>query len=228
TGDPGTRNNNIFRVEYHTLNGMQEDLIRRFDNLGRLFLVHDAYGGYYDGRLTFTYDANGELASYQGPQPNGYDVHKVVRDSSGHVTRVYVPNGGGILGPEVDYTYNRSDGQPDTATVHGVTYNLTYDATTGNLLSSRDNASLGLTTTLTRNQYGRVQTANDGQATWTFAYDLNNRLTSATDGNGNQTSYGYTKQSCGCTEADRVTSIQTPDLIQQGLAWGLDYWPEGR
>ena len=51
----------------------------------------------------------------------------------------------------------------------------------------------------------------------TFTHDSNNRL-----------AYGYTIQNCGCSEADRLTSIQTPDLVTPNLAWALDYSPEGR
>ena len=92
----------------------------------------------------------------------------------------------------------------------------------------QDTSSLGLKTTLQRDTYGNVTSVNDGTTSWTFGYDQNNRLLTATDASSNTTTYGYTMQTCSCSEADRVTSIQTPDLITPNLAWALSYWPEGR
>src|SRR5262249_21172195 len=67
----------------------------------------------------------------------------------------------------------------------------------------------------------------DGTASSSFTFDANNRLTEARDGNGNATTYRYTRAGCGCSESDLVTAIHTPDL-PAAVDWTFDYGPEGR
>ncbi len=107
-------------------------------------------------------------------------------------------------------------------------YTLSYDdsgATTRNLTNVVD--TLGRTATFAYDGSGNIGVASDGATTSYFAYDNNNRLLVAADALSNQTQLGYTQVNCGCSEADEVTSVHTPDLAA-GLQWSLAYGPEGR
>ena len=94
-------------------------------------------------------------------------------------------------------------------TEHKVTTTVAFDAQ-GNPSSFAD--SMGRLWVTARDGAGNVVTSSDSVATWTYGYDANNRLTTATDGAGNTTTYGYVQTNCGCSQENLVTSVATPDL----------------
>jgi RHS repeat-associated protein len=223
------RRNSILRVAAQYLNGVQLGLWRNYDGIGRIVDVAEDQSASVS-RWFVKYDANGWISTVNETNETQLERH-ITRDNAGRVVddvdgtfsgQTFIPNT-----RETKYTYNRSDGQPDTITDHGVVYTLSYDDNGGtkNLLSISD--TLGRTQTLTYDTYGNPASVTDGVASSSFTYDAKNRLITATDGASNTTTYGYKEMNCGCTEGDRITTIHTPDL-GQNQQWSLDYGPEGR
>jgi RHS repeat-associated protein len=216
-------NTRLDRVSYTTVNGLAVGREKTFDNKGRL-----AYTGRGDPSSSgfldqIAYDANGRVAAFHPGAGN--DQFNIDRDSAGNPIRVWESYSGTATGNETRFTWNGPNGQADTITRHGVTTTIAFDASTGNPSHTVD--TMGRVSTLTYDAAGNVASAFDGQTTHTFAYDANNRLTTATDADGNATVLGYGQSSCGCGQQSLVTSIHTPDLAAN-QAWGLSYGPEGR
>jgi YD repeat-containing protein len=224
-GEPFGAPNTLLRIADTTLNGVRLDFVKTFDTHGRVIEEDFRAPGVNSAVNLYSYDANGWLTTYN-PTQQGVEV-SATRDAVGHLTRIVdvATNGTGNGGAETDLTW-RTDGQPATVVRDGVTYSLSYDdSATKNLNGISD--SLGRTASFTYDPSGNVQTASDGATTTTFDYDGNNRMLVSADALGNQTTFGYTQVSCGCTENDEVTTIHTPDL-PTGQQWSLGYSAEGR
>ncbi len=232
--DPFPRQNTLLRINNEYLNGVPTSPSRSYDTLGRLVDVAESPGLHSGQSIAYySYDANGFLSDISLSPMTEYD-QAITRDSAGHVLQILDHgNGGWPNRHEVDFTW-RTDGQPATITRDGLLYTLSYDSSTHLLVGISD--ALGRTTSLTPDNAGRViqatvgnpaAAAGDGSTTTSFAYDGNNRLLAAADALGNQTTFGYTQVSCGCSESDEVTSIHTPDL-PAGQQWSLVYGLEGR
>jgi RHS repeat-associated protein len=222
--EPYDRKNALLRVAYRTLNSVELDLGKEYDTLGRLLSETVGPAHSKGAKNSYTYDSNGFVASvFSGPS----NVHQVItRDAAGHPLRVADLNGSSPTGREIDFSWGRPDAQPSTIVRHGVTYTLSYDdSATRNLSGVTD--TLGRSAGFSYDSYGNMATASDGATTQSFAYDPNNRLVATADALANQTALGYTQVSCGCTEADEVTSIHSADL-PAGKQWTLQYGPEGR
>ncbi|MBI4355825.1 MAG: VCBS repeat-containing protein, partial [Candidatus Omnitrophica bacterium] len=169
---------------------------------------------------TLTYDARGNLrASTQQSiaattaftyeptfnqvtaitDPNG-NTTQIAYDAFGNPTRIT-----DAFGTVTEMTYDgrglltsvtSAKGKPEEATT-----TLTYDAITGNLLTTAD--PLGHTTTLTYDPAGDVATTTDAAGhTTRFAYDALNRLTQVTDPDLKVTSYTYDPSGHLTTVAD--------------------------
>ncbi len=225
------RNNTLLRVGFTTLNGVQLDLGRDYDTLGRLIAASRSSGKSSGHTVaSYGYDSNGFLSSiFSGPS-NVFQ--SITRDNAGHARRVVdIDSFNTPTGRETDFTWTRGDAQPSTIVKHGVTYTLSYDDAQGAVLPTRNLKSvtdtLGRSTSFGYDQFGNIAVASDGATTSSFAFDANNRLIVAADALSNQTTFGYTQVSCGCTEADEVSTIHTPDLAA-GKKWTLGYGAEGR
>ena len=215
-------NANLLRVAYTTLNGVPLGLIVHHDTLGRV----DQADGQVQGDHLYQYDSNGWLADVLVTPSD--DDQRIVRDPAGHPLRIFDESAGVPSGREVDFTWGRIDGQPSAIVKHGVTYALSYDDSGGatrNLSGVVD--TLGRTASFAYDASGNVAVASDGATTSSFAYDGNNRMLVAADALSNQTLFGYTQVNCGCSEADEVSSVHTPDLAA-GAQWSLVYGAEGR
>jgi YD repeat-containing protein len=208
----------IGRLTAWTLNGLEVTLPRQYDTQGRLTFVTEQFNTSTAVTEQFSYDASGRLLGYY--RPPGNDWFLMARDAAGHLLNVTEQGNG----RELAFTWNGPGGQPDTVTEHKVTTMVGFDAQ-GNPSAFSD--SMGRLWTRARDTAGNVVTSSDSVATWHYAYDANNRLVTATDGASSTTTYGYTQTGCGCSQADLVTSIATPDL-PPSLAWALSWGPEGR
>ena len=143
-----------------------------------------------EGKWTsFTYDANGNLAS--STDPAGDKTTYTLYDSAGRVLTEVAPRGNVTGGNPADYT---------------TTYSYDHD---GRLLSVTD--PLGYITSYTYDGAGNKTSVIDGNGhTTTYAYDANNRLTSVTspdpDGAGPLsapvTSYTYDTNGNKLSETD--------------------------
>jgi YD repeat-containing protein len=173
----------------------------------------------------YVYGADDRLATiYEGPGSHSFAIR---RDAAGRLTRIFEQTGHvppQPTGREMTYTW-RPDGLPQTMTSHSVTTTFGYHATTANLVSTID--TVGRTRAMSYDDAGNLVFSSDGQASWTFGYDANNRVTSVKDGEQNETVLGYTQTACGCSERSLVTSIHTPDLLPL-QAWRFEYGPSGR
>jgi YD repeat-containing protein len=226
------RNNRFLGRETRTeINGLLQGIDNDYDNLGRWQQqVDPAAASNYNDLGTFEYvqyDSNGRIAQYS--PGTGMDYFQVTRDPNGRPLEILEKNG-----RQVDFTWN-TNGTIQTSTVHGVTTTYAYDPATLNVSSTSD--TIGRATSFTYDPAGNVITATtgstapsagDGTTTWTFAHDANNRLVSATDALGNVTTLGYVQQNCGCSEADLLTTLQTPDLAPLDESWTFAYGAEGR
>jgi YD repeat-containing protein len=226
------RNRFIGRDARIEVNGLLQGLDDNYDNLGRWVesANADAGGNLSQGTLELVeYDANGRISLYSPGYGNGMDTFTVTRDANGRPTTIAESNG-----RQVTFTWN-TNGTVQTSTVHGVTTTYTYDPATLNVATTSD--SIQRTTTFNYDAAGNVAssttgstapTTGDGATSWTFAHDANNRLTAATDALGHVTTLGYKQMACGCSEADLLTSLQTPDLALLDESWAFAYLPEGR
>ena len=217
------KNTRLERVSYTTVNSLALGFETFFDNLGRPYQVEKGNPGLYGPLGSISYDANGRISGfYAGP---GNDSFMVDRDSVGHPVRIWQSYFATATGPQELFTWNGPDGQADTITRHGVTTTFTFDSVTGNPSSTID--TLGRSTSSGYDAAGNLTSFFDGQASWSFAYDNNNRLTNIVDASNNVTALGYQQQGCGCSEGSLLTSMHTPDL-QANQAWHMTYGPEGR
>jgi RHS repeat-associated protein len=235
SGEVYGHRNTILRIGSERLNGVPTGPSRSFDSLGRLVAISDS-PGLHSGQTiaSYSFNANGFLSDI-ALQGVSFIDKQITRDAAGHILQVLDHGNEGYSNRhEVDYTW-RSDGQPATVTRDGLLYTLTYDDAATHQLTGISDA-LGRTTSFSLDSVGRVgmttvgnpgANAGDGSTTTSFAYDDNDRLRVVADALGNQTLFGYTQVSCGCTEADEVTSIETPDLLPP-KQWQLVYGPEGR
>jgi len=232
--DPYPRANTLLRVSNQYLNSVAMVPSESYDSLGRLVDVAESPGLHSGQSIAYySYDPNGFISDISLQPLSNYD-QAITRDAVGHVLQILDHgNGGDPNRHEVDFTW-RSDGQPATVTRDGLVYTLSYDASTHELNGISD--ALGRTTSFSIDSAGRVAVATvgnpsggavDGSTSTSFAYDDNNRLLVVGDALGNQTTFGYTQVSCGCSESDEVSSIRTPDLAA-GQQWSLAYAPEGR
>jgi RHS repeat-associated protein len=232
--DPYARANTLLRVSNQYLNSVALAPSRSYDSLGRLVDIAESPGLHSGQSIAYySYDPNGFLSDISLQPLSNYD-QAITRDAVGHVLRTLDHgNEGSPNRHEVDFTW-RSDGQPATVTRDGLVYTLSYDGSTHELNGISD--ALGRAASFGIDSAGRVAVANvgnpsatasDGSTTSSFAYDDNNRLLVVGDALGNQTTFGYTQVSCGCSEADEVSSIHTPDLAS-GKQWSLAYAAEGR
>lgn len=123
-GEPLPRSNGrLRRIAATTVNGTTTEHIFDFDALGRprrsygvAFQSGDLYAGQID------YDSHGFVSHvYQAPSSN----ITVRRDAAGHPLTISE-----AAGREADFTW-RSDGQPQTSIIHGVTYTYSYDDAAG-------------------------------------------------------------------------------------------------
>ena len=223
--DPMSIRENIFqRTSQRSMNGVLLAAPLTFDSLGRPIRQQRTTSGLMHA---WTYGADGWLVESLDA-PSGASQH-YERDPAGHVTRIYdgdVGTGGTPTGRETTFTW-RPDGQPDTMTTHGVTTTFAYDDGGGsrNLTSTLD--TLGRRLNLGYDARGNVTSVSDGTASSTSVFDANNRLLETRDALGNATTLGYTHAGCGCTEANLVTSVHTPDLTP-GTQWSMTYGPQGR
>lgn len=124
------------------------------------------------GKVTnYTYDAqNGNLLEVKGPEPE---------PSAGRPTTTFVYN---------------TKGQPTQVTgPTGVVSTSTYDAATGDLLTTTlDPTGVNAVTTLTYDDIGNVATSKDAENnTTTFTYDDMRRVTRVTDALGNKAEVDY-------------------------------------
>ena len=211
------RGNRLIGRDYRiTENGLGLGLDNIYDSDGRWVASYDV-----QNEQVATYDANGRIATYQ--PGNGQDTYVVNRDANGRPLRI-VENGNAGETREVDFSWY-GNGLLETSTVHGVTTTYIDDPQTGNVTNTSD--TIGRTAAFTYDAAGNVVSADDDATTWTFNHDPNNRLIAATDQENNTTTLSYVQRSCGCSEANLLTSLQTPDLAA-GLAWQFGYAAEGR
>lgn len=206
--------NDMRRVAYTTLNGVQVDEYKYYDARARL--VRWALGPNNQGvRGSLGLDADGRVTSYVD---EGGITHLVDRDVAGHMLGVHEQSGRAELG----LTW-RTDGQLATSTQHNVT--TTFHYVNGVLGGESD--TTGRSVAYGFDPAGNLTAWGDGVESRFYEHDAANRLLAAMDGYGNRTTFGYTQLPCGCSEADRVTSIRTPGLPADA-AWRFGYAPEGR
>jgi YD repeat-containing protein len=152
--------------------------------------------------------------------PRNEDTFTITRDTNGHPIEI-------AESPDevrqIDFTW--ANGLIATSTVHSVTTTYTQDPATLNVASTVD--TVGRSSAFTYDAAGNTLTANDGTTVWSFSHDANGRLSAATDAENNTTTLAYVQGTCGCSEADLLTSLHTPDL-SASQAWKLAYTKEGR
>jgi YD repeat-containing protein len=152
------------------------------------------------------------------------------RDPAGHVVRVFDSLNLNVDGQSTEYTY-RPDGQIATTTHRAdarvFTKTFQYDDAGGtlNLLGWTD--TLGRSTSYVLDDRGNAIQTSDGTATTFATFDANNRVIETRDALNNATTYGYTNAGCGCSQANLVTSIHTPDL-PAGVDWQMTYDQDSR
>ncbi|MDB4933081.1 MAG: repeat protein, partial [Labilithrix sp.] len=216
------RKNKYLLVESRSVTGILLGTTKTFDAHGRTIreLRVGSPGSQGGDSARWLYDANGWLLeSLTGPSSV---VDRIERDTAGHVTRTYdFEVNFSATGRERRWTY-RPDGLPLTMVEHGVTRTYTYAELPGSLDETGWTDTLGRSMTYTRDAYGNVTSTSDGTATTYAAYDARNRVTETRDALNNTTTYGYTHAGCGCSQADLVTSIHTPDL-PAGVEWTMAY-----
>jgi len=226
--DPASdRRNRLFLIADRSVNGAQQGTWQRFDAHGRAIQERrfaSSAAGDLHRRL---FDANGWLLEdYAGPSAV---ADRYERDAVGHVTRVFdrfVGAGSATTGRERRWTY-RADGLPLTAVEHGVTRTYAYAELPGSLNEMGWTDTLGRSTAFTRDASGNVTSTFDGKATTFATFDARNRVIETRDALGNATTYGYSHAGCGCSQADLVTSIHTPDL-PAGVEWAMAYDGDAR
>jgi RHS repeat-associated protein len=224
--DPASaRRNRYLLVESRAVNGVQLGTAQKYDAHGRTIRETrslSAGGNGASGDLgRWLYDPDGWLVeSLTGPSSV---AERLERDALGHVTRRFDRQItlGTATGRETLWTY-RADGLPATMTDHGVTRSYTYAELPAALNTLGWTDTLGRSTTFTRDAAGNVTSTSDGVATTFADYDVRNRVTETRDALGNATTYGYTHAGCGCSQAELVTSIHTPDL-PAGVDWTMTY-----
>jgi len=218
------RKNRFFAVTQHATNGVALGTTMQFDAHARP--IQERRGGLEVHR--WQYDANGWLLEeLNGPS---HMADRYERDAVGHVTRIFDQQAGvpsGIkTGRERRWTY-RADGLLLTMTEHGVTRTYLYAELPGTLNEMGWTDTLGRSMTFTRDANGNVTSTSDGTATTHATYDVRNRVTETRDALNNTTTYGYSHAGCGCSQADLVTSIHTPDL-PAGIDWRMTYDHDAR
>ena len=221
------RDNRLGRIAFTTVNGVVNGAIYEYDDKGRVVRQRTPAGAgtLFGERTNFELRYNAD-DFVEELRPNATSVvWRIERDANNRISRIYDQVGGAPTGRESTFTW-RSDGQPATATQHGVTTTLTYRASDGNLDSTVD--ALSRSTSFTYDSAGNVTSASDGTTTNQFVFDANNRLTTITDGAGQVTTMGYQQPGCGCSDANLVTSVVTPDLAPLGKQWSMAYDLDGR
>ena len=176
-------------------------------------------------RTTYTYDADGNMASRTDPLGNtttytyvtGTNWVETETDPLGHVTLYeydaygnqtkVIRDYGGPLENETSYTYDGWGNQTSVTDPLGNTTTYEYDAA-GNLIKVTD--PLGNVTTYTYDDRGNRLAETDALGnTTTYAYDLLDRLVSVTDVLGNTTAYAYDANGNRTSETDANGNTRT-------------------
>ncbi len=219
-----SRANDLYRIAYTTVNGVQLGSTIGWDPLGRLLDEHTAAGAPHSNSaiLDTSYDANGYLRLLGDTSftYSNVDAYRFQRDANHRLASLdYIfPYDGSIVGPSFGFTW-QNNGLLATLTTHGVTTTYGYDSA-GNVISTSD--SIGRVESIGRNAAGDITSYNDGTAAVAYGYDAADRLTSIQDGAGNVTTLTYQQPGCGCSQDNLVSTIHTPDL-PSGSAWQFDY-----
>ncbi len=208
------RRNDLYRVAYTTVNGVQLDDAVRWDPLGRVYDQTPAASP--DATWKYTYDANGFLSLLDTATHVRYGI---ARDANSRLQQVFDDDRyTGPTGRATAFTW-RTDGLVDTLTNHGITTAFAYDAN-GNPQTTSD--TIGRATTMTHDAAGNVAVVDDGTTTLGYDYDASDRVVAVHDALGNTTTIGYQEAGCGCSQDGLVTSVHTPDL-PGAQEWTFDY-----
>jgi len=190
---------------------------KTYDQLNRVVQETDA-----SNQVTYyTYDYTGNMTSLKDANGN---TTLFAYDNLGRLTSVTDP-----LSNTTSYTYDQANNVLTKTKPSGATTQYTYDNMNRRITAVY---SLSGQTSITENTFydtfGNVTSASNGSVTYTFQYDLKNRMTSKTDSRGGSLAFTYdhagnvsTKAGYDGTtttylydSANRLVSEQNPYYLQ--------------
>lgn len=215
-------------------------VVERYDGSnGRLKSVTDSSGN----ARVFGYNAAGRLSSVT--DSNSGQTLELVYDSNNRLARLDTrTSNGGVLTRQVYYSYDalgrlsqvKTDLSPlvtASATAaaatdltgisdnHVYTTTYTYDGNSFRVasISQSDGTNVAFTYELVGSDY-RIKTVSDASGTQTFSYDVANRRTDVSTGNGQIWSYYY-------DAAQQLTEVKTPTVGSARLSTQFKYDSSG-